>query len=68
MIDHGINKDKKYVEHIEKTTFMKFAESLYESGNYRVEKRDSSYELSFFYQLGVFKIGELKKLNREECE
>lgn len=68
MIDHGINKDKGYVEHLEKITFMKFAESLYESGNYRVKKRDSFYELSFIYQLGVFKIGELRKINKGEVE
>lgn len=59
-IDHRMNKNEEYVKHLEKVTFMKFASDLYESGNYRLDKRDNLYELSFIYQLGVFKIGELK--------
>lgn len=65
VIDQGMNKDDRYVKHLERVAFMQFAEELYESGNYRVAKQDNFYELSFIYQLGVFKIGKLEKLNRE---
>lgn len=60
LIEMHLNNDSGYVSHIEKATFMKFAESTYESNNYRVEKFNNLYEYRFKYQLALFKIGELK--------
>lgn len=55
-----LNNDDGYVSHIEKATFMKFAENIYDSGNYRIEEFNNVYEYVFKYQIGLFKIGELK--------
>lgn len=65
MIERGLNSDHGYVKHIEKAVFMKFAEALYDSGNYRVEKFNNNYEYIFKYQLAVFKIGELNNSNQQ---
>lgn len=59
-IEQGLNSDLSYMKHIEKAVFMKFAEALYDSGNYRIEKFNNAYEYCFKYQLAVFNIGELK--------
>ena len=59
-IDLGLNMDDKYTSHIERSTFLEFANDIYESGNYRIEKYNNYYECVFKYQLAVFEIGELK--------
>lgn len=59
-INHQMNEKTDYLKHMEKATFMKFAEALYNSGNYRVERFNNYHETSFKCQLAVFKIGELK--------
>lgn len=60
MISIGYLENQDYVKHLEKMVFMKFAEDLYESSNYRVDKSKSFYEYILRYQLAVFNVGELK--------
>lgn len=60
LLQQGLHKEAGYVSHIEKATFMRFAEAIYDSGNYRVEQFNNDYEYTFKYQLAVFNIGELK--------
>ena len=61
LINHGYKDKDGYIKHIEKATFLKFAESIFESNNYRVEKFNNVYEYKFKYQLALFNIGELKE-------
>lgn len=60
MISRGYLENQDYIKHLEKSVFMKFAENLYESNNYRVDKTKNFYEYILKYQLAVFNIGELK--------
>ncbi len=61
LIEQHLNQDEGYSSHIERATFLKFAEQLYDSGNYRIKKYNNDYEYIFRYELAVFNIGELKK-------
>ena len=61
MISHGYLDNKDYLKYQEKAVFMKFAETLYESSNYRVEKFLNDYEYVFKYQLAVFNLPTLKQ-------
>lgn len=61
LINHGYMKKEEYLQHVERATFMELTKSIYETGNYRVEKIKNDYEYSFRYQLAIFSIGELKK-------
>lgn len=61
LMQMSLHKDNDYVFHIEKATFMKFAEKIYDSGNYRIRKYKGDYEYVFKYELALFKIGELRK-------
>ena len=60
MISRGYLDNKDYLKHIEKKVFIGFAETLYESNNYRVEKFNNNYEYVLKYQLAVFNIPPLK--------
>jgi hypothetical protein len=61
LISHGYLDNKDYLKHQEKAVFMNFAETLYGSSNYRVEKFLNDYEYVFKYQLAVFNLPTLKQ-------
>lgn len=60
MISLGYLENKDYLMHLEKSIFMRFANDLYESNNYRIKKVENYYEHILRYQICVFNIGELK--------
>lgn len=65
LISRGYLDNKDYLKYQEKAVFMEFAETLYESNNYRVEKFLNDYGYVFKYQLAVFS---LPKLNQKDEE